>query len=78
MKSEDYLSKILKDKRFNLSDMIVSWKYVIITEEGLKSLFSFQCIDTIKLELSYQVYLHFMKSKDQEKDLEPQFHIVKI
>ena len=56
--------------------MIVSWKYVIITDKGLEKDFLFQCIDSIKLELGYQVFLHQMKSKDPNKELEPKFRDV--
>ena len=56
--------------------MIVSWKYVIITDTGLEKDFLFQCIDSIKLELGYQVFLHLMKSKDPNKELEPKFRVV--
>jgi hypothetical protein len=59
-----------------MSEMIVSWKYVIITDKGLEKDFLFQCIDSIKLELSYQVFLHLMKSKDPNKELEPKFRFV--
>jgi hypothetical protein len=44
-----------------MSEMIVSWKYVINDDKGLEKDFSFQCIDSIKLELGYQVFLHLMK-----------------
>ena len=50
-----------------MSEMIVSWKYVIITDKGLEKDFLFQCIDSIKLELTYQVFLHLIKSKDSDK-----------
>ena len=33
--------KILKDKKFQMSDMIVSWKYLIITDKGLEKLILF-------------------------------------
>jgi hypothetical protein len=59
-----------------MSEMIVSWKYVIITDKGLEKDFLFQCIDSIKLELNYQVFLHLMKLKDPNKELEPKFRIV--
>ena len=59
-----------------MSEMIVSWKYVIITEKGLEKFFLFQCIDSIKLELSYQVFLHLIKSKAPEKEIESKFKIV--
>ena len=58
------MSVFLKDKTFKMSEMIVSWKYVIITDIGIEKLYLFECIDSIKLELSYQVFLHMMKSKD--------------
>ena len=61
-----------------MSEILVSWKYVIITAEGLENFFLFQCIDCIKLELGYQVFLHFMKSKDKKKELELKFKIVNI
>ena len=61
-----------------MSEMIVSWKYVIITDKGLEKFLLFQCIDSIKLELTYQVFLHLMKSKDPEKELEKKFRIVLI
>ena len=64
------MPKILKNKSFKMSEMIVSWKYVIITDEGLENLFLFQCIDSIKLELNYQVFMYLMKSKDPDKELE--------
>jgi len=38
---------------FKMSEMIVSWKYEIIADNGLKKFIQFQCIDSIKLELSY-------------------------
>ena len=50
-----------------MTQMIVSWKYFIITDKGLEKEFLFQCIDSIKLELSYQVFLHLMKLKDSNK-----------
>ena len=56
--------------------MIVSWKYVINDDKGLEKDFLFQCIDSIKLELGYQVFLHQMKSKDPNKELEPKFRDV--
>ena len=37
--SEDDLPRILKEKTFKMSEMIVSWKYVIITDIGLEKLF---------------------------------------
>ena len=61
-----------------MSEMLVSWKYIIITDFGLNKFIIFPCIDSIKLELSYQVYLHFMKSKDPEKELEQKFRIVRV
>jgi len=54
-----------------MSEMIVSWKYVIVSDNGLEKSFLFQCIDSIKLELSYKVYLHLIESKDPEKEIEP-------
>ncbi len=59
-----------------MTEMIVSWKYVIVTDKGLEKDFLFQCIDSIKLELSYQVFLHLMKLKDPKKELEPKFRVV--
>ena len=61
-----------------MSEMIVSWKYVFITVSGSEKLILFQCIDSIKIELSYQVFLHLMKSKDSNKELEEKFRIVRI
>ena len=61
-----------------MTQMIVSWKYVIITDKGLEKEFLFQCIDSIKLELSYQVFLRLMKSKDPNKELEPKFRQVSV
>ena len=58
--------------------MIVSWKYIIITDKGVEKDFLFQCIDSIKLELGYQVFLHLMKSEDKNKQLEQKFKIVRI
>ena len=37
--SEDDLPRILKEKTFKMSEMIVSWKYVIITDIGLEKFF---------------------------------------
>ena len=61
-----------------MSEMIVSWKYVFITDIGLKKILLFQCIDSIKLELSYQVFLHLMKSNDPKKELEKKFRVVRV
>ena len=55
------MPRILNDKTFKMSEMIVSWKYVINDDKGLEKDFLFQCIDSIKLELGYQVFLHLMK-----------------
>ncbi len=59
-----------------MTQMIVSWKYVIITDKGIEKEFLFKCIDSIKLELTYQVFLNLMKSKDPNKELEPKFRVV--
>ncbi len=72
------MPKILKDKTFKMNEMIVSWKYVILTDIGLEKFLLFQCIDSIKLELAYQVFLHLMKTKDPNKELEPMFRIVRV
>ena len=61
-----------------MSELIVSWKYVIITDIGLEKFLLFESIDSIKLELSYQVFLHLMKSKDSKKELEPKFKVVRV
>ena len=37
--SEDDLPRILKEKTFKMSEMIVSWKYLIITDIGLEKFF---------------------------------------
>ena len=37
--SEDDLPRILEEKTFKMSEMIVSWKYVIITDIGLEKFF---------------------------------------
>ena len=68
--SDDDLPRILKEKTFKMSEMIVSWKYVLITDIGEEKFHLFQCIDSIKLELTYQVFLHLMKTKDPNKELE--------
>ena len=39
--SEDNLPRILKDKTFKMSEMIVSWKYVINTDLGLEKFLLF-------------------------------------
>ena len=59
-----------------MSEMIVSWKYVINTDISLEKFLLFECIDCIKLEVGYQVYLHVMKSKDKKKELEQKFRVV--
>jgi hypothetical protein len=59
-----------------MSEMIVSWKYVVNDDKGLEKDFLFQCIDCITLELSYQVFLHLMKLKDSKKVLDPKFMFV--
>ena len=59
-----------------MSKMIVSWKYLIIDDKGVEKFFLFECIDSIKLELSYQVFLHLIKSKAPEKEIESKFKIV--
>jgi len=61
-----------------MSEMIVSWKYAINDDKGLEKFYLFSCIDLIKLELNYQVFQHFMKSKDPKKELERKFRIVMI
>ena len=58
--SDDDILKILKNRSFKMGEMIVSWKYLIKTDIGLEKFFLFQCIDSIKLELSYQAFLYFM------------------
>ena len=58
--------------------MIVSWKYVINTNISFEKFLLFECIDCIKLELGYQIFLQLMKSKDPNKELEPKFRIVCI
>ena len=58
--------------------MIVSWKYWIKTDIGLEKFFLFECIDSIKLELTYQVFLYLIKSKDPKKELEPKFRMVDV
>ena len=52
-----------------MSGMIVSWKFEIVSDKGAKKFFLFQSIDSIKLELSYQLYLHLMKSNDPKEKL---------
>ena len=61
-----------------MSQMIVSWKYEFINDVGLKKLILFQCIDSIKLELSYQVFLDFIKSRGPQKEFAPKFKIVRV
>ena len=61
-----------------MSEMIVSWKYIIVAEKGLEKFLLFQCIDSIKLELSYQVFLHLIKSGDPKKELETKFKVVRV
>ena len=58
--------------------MIVSWKYVIINENGKEKFFLFQCIDCIKLELSYQVFLLLTNSKDSNKKIDQKLRKVSI
>ena len=61
-----------------MSEILVSQKYVIITAEGLENFFLFQCIECIKLELGYQVFLSAMKNKDSEEKLQPKLSIVRV
>ena len=61
-----------------MSEMIVSWKYIIVNDKGLETKNLFECIDAIKLELNYQVYLYLMKSKDPKIEIEKKFKIVEI
>ena len=52
---------IFKDKTFKMSDMVVSWKYEIKTVTGEQYCACFQCLEAIKLEISFQFFLHSMK-----------------
>ena len=72
------MPRILRDKTFKMSEMIVSWKYVIIADKGIEKFFLFNCIDSIKLELIYQIFLHLIKSKDSKKEIEKKFRIVRV
>ena len=59
-----------------MNEMLVSWKYVIITDKGLEKIFEFESIDCIKLELTFQVFVNLMKSKDEKKEIYQKFKIV--
>ena len=61
--SVDEIPILLKDAKFKMSEMLVSWKYLINTDFGLEKSILFQCIDCIKLELSYQVFLQTIRFK---------------
>ena len=61
-----------------MSEMIVSWKYEIETITGELILEFFECFDSIKLELSYQVFLHAMKNKDPNETLQQKFRLISL
>ena len=61
-----------------MSEMIVSWKYTIITGEGIEKFHLFPCIDSIKLELTYQTFLLLKKSNDPEKELDLKFRVAVV
>ena len=61
-----------------MSEMIVSWKYKIITDEGIEKFHLFPCIDSIKLELNYQIFLHLSKPNDPEKELDLKFRVAVV
>ena len=46
-----------------MNDMLVPWKYEITTATGEHYLNYFQCIEAIKLELHYQVFMEAKKNK---------------
>lgn len=73
----DDLPKILKQKTFKLSEMVVSWRYIIISDTGLEKAYLFQCIDAIKLELTYQTFLNFNKN-ESNKEFQSNFKIVYV
>ena len=46
-----------------MSEMVVPWLYEIESISGEQFLHYFQCLEAIKLELYYQVYLEAMKKR---------------
>ena len=61
-----------------MNEMIVSWRFIIINDIGIENFFLFQCIDCIKLELSYQVFLQVIKSKTINYEIEPKFRYISL
>ena len=69
---------IFKDKTFKMSDMVVFWKYEIKTITGEQYFEYFQCLEAIKLEISFQFYLHAMKYKTQNEQLKPKLRFIDL
>ena len=61
-----------------MSEMIVPWKYEVKTVGCEKFLEYFQCLEAIKLEISYRFFLFAMKNKDKRERLEPKLKFVSL
>ena len=61
-----------------MSDMVVSWKYEIKTVTGEQYFEYFQCLEAIKLEISFQFYLHAMKYKAQNVQIKPKLRFIDL
>ena len=61
-----------------MSEMIVSWKYEIKTVTGEQFLEYFQCLEAIKLEISYRFFLVALKNKEKKERLEPMLKFVSL
>ncbi len=61
-----------------MSDMVVSWKYEIMTVTGEQYFAYFQCLEAIKLEISFQFFLHAMKYKAQNEQLKPKLRFIDL
>ena len=69
---------IFKDRTFKMSEMVVSWKYEIKTITGEQYFAYFQCLEAIKLEISFQFYLHAMKYKAENEQLKPKIRFIDL
>ena len=69
---------MLEDRTFKMSNMLVSWKYEIKTLTGQQYFEYFQCLEAIKLEISYQVFLKALKYKSQNEELQPKLRFITL
>ena len=58
--------------------MLVPWKYEVKTVTGNQFLEYFQCLEAIKLEISYRFFLEVMKNKNKNEKLQPKLKFVSL